>query len=267
MRFLALVMTGFVLWARMGASSALAEPQVRIEYAAAPDDDPKLTHARDVIMQSRALEELQQFLRPLRLPTDFTLRADACGAERREYDPRTRTATICYEMVARIFDVAEAQTDAGDQDKHEAVVGTIVEALFHETAYALFDIYKVPIWGRIEDAADRFSALVMMQFGEDNARTTILGAARFFAWTARTWTGSDFASTASPEAQRFYNFLCIAYGGDPITFDNLATSNALPEYRAARCAREYQQVRKAFDLRLMPFVDPDLLVKARARTW
>jgi len=26
-------------------------------------------------------------------------------------------------------------------------------------------------------------------------------------------------------------------------------------------------VRKAFDLRLMPFIDPDLLVKARARTW
>ena len=71
----------------------------------------------------------------------------------------------------------------------------------------------------------------------------------------------------APEAQRFFNFLCIAYGGDPIAFDSLKTNGALPEYRSAQCAKEYQQVRKAFDLRLMPFIDADLLVKARARTW
>jgi hypothetical protein len=143
----------------------------------------------------------------------------------------------------------------------------MVEALFHETAYALFDLFDVPIWGRVDDAADRLTAFVMMQFGEDNARTTILGSALFFNWSARTWTGQDFALTEAPEAQRFYNFLCIAYGGDPIAFDSLKTNGALPEYRSAQCAKEYQQVRKAFDLRLMPFIDPDLLVKARARTW
>ena len=27
------------------------------------------------------------------------------------------------------------------------------------------------------------------------------------------------------------------------------------------------QIKKAFDLRIMPYVDPDLLVKARARHW
>ena len=37
--------------------------------------------------------------------------------------------------------------------------------------------------------------------------------------------------------------------------------------RAARCEGEYQQVRKAFNLRIMPFVDPDLLVRVRAMPW
>ena len=69
----------------------------------------------------------------------------------------------------------------------------------------------------------------MMQFGENAAQTTIFGTARFFDWSARTWTGSDFASAEAPEAQRFYNFLCIAYGGDPIAFYNLKTSGVLPE--------------------------------------
>ena len=268
MRRAALAAAVFALVGVLGAAPALAQPQVRIAYGDIPADaDPTISHARDVIVKSRALEELQRFLSPLRLPADLAIRADQCGAERRAYDARTKTATICYEMIADILKIAAAQTGATDQDRSSAVVGTIVEALFHETAYALFDLYHVPVWGRIEDAADRFSALVMMQFGEDAAQTTILGTARFFVWSARTWTGSDFSSVEAPEAQRFYNFLCIAYGGDPITFYNLKANGVLPDYRSGQCDREYQQVRKAFDLRLMPYIDPDLLVKARAQTW
>jgi hypothetical protein len=263
---LAAAIVGLTHW--LVVAAATAAPQVSIAYGDAPANDAALTHAHDILVKSQALEELGSFLSPLRLPTDLHIRSDACGgALRRPYDPTTKTVTICYEMIARILDVAKAQTSASDQDRNQAIVGTMVEALFHETAYALFDLFDVPIWGRIDDAADRLTAFVMMQFGEDNARTAILGSAMFFNWSARTWTGKDFASTEAPEAQRFYNFLCIAYGGDPIAFDSLKTNGALPEYRSARCAKEYQQVRKAFDLRLMPFIDADLLVKARARTW
>jgi hypothetical protein len=263
---LAAAIVGLTQWLILAA--ATAAPQVSIAYGDAPADDVALVHAHDVLVKSQALEELSSFLTPLRFPADLSIRSDACGgALRRPYDPTTKTVTICYEMIARILDVAKAQTSGSDQDRSQAVIGTVVEALFHETAYALFDLFDVPIWGRIDDAADRLTAFVMMQFGEDNARTTILGSAMFFDWSARTWTGKDFASTEAPEAQRFYNFLCIAYGGDPIAFNSLKTNGALPEYRSAQCAKEYQQVRNAFDLRLMPFIDADLLIKARARTW
>jgi len=257
---------GLTQW--LALAVATAAPQVSIAYGDAPASDAALVHAHDILVKSQALEELTSFLTPLRFPADLHIRSDACGgAARRPYNAATKTVTICYEMIARILDVAKAQTDASDQDRNRAMLGTIVEALFHETAYGLFDLFDVPIWGRLDDAADRLTAFVMMQFGEDNARTTILGSALFFNWSARTWTGKDFASIEAPEAQRFYNFLCIAYGGDPIAFDNLKTGGALPEYRSPQCAKEYQQVRKAFDLRLMPYIDADLLIKARARTW
>jgi len=263
---LAAAILGLTQW--LSPAAATAAPQVSIAYGDAPANDAALVHAHDILVKSQALEELDSFLTPLRLPADLHIRSDACGgASRHPYDPSTKTVTICYEMIARILEIAKAQTDASDADRNQAILGTIVEDLFHETAYALFDLFDIPIWGRIDDAADRLTAFVMMQFGEDNARTTILGSALFFNWSARSWTGKDFASTEAPEAQRFYNFLCIAYGGDPIAFANLKTNGALPEYRSAQCAKEYQQVRKAFDLRLMPFIDPDLLVKARARTW
>lgn len=250
----------------LAATAARADPQVAVEYGD-PGSDPAVVHAHDVLVNSKALEELQQFLTPLRLPANLNLRAEACGATRKAYDPQSKTATICYETIAKILEVVAAQTDASDADKKGAVIGAIVETMLHETAYALFDIYHVPIWGRIEDAADRFSAFVMTQFGEDVAQTTILGTSRFFLWSKRTWTGSSYASSESPEAQRFYNFLCVAYGADPITFDSLATGGALPEHRLVRCPGEFQQIRKAFDLRIMPYVDPDALVKARAQSW
>ena len=267
---LAAAMVGLTLCLTVGLipAAAMAAPHVNIAYGDAPAGDARLAHAHDILVNSQALEELSVFLSPLKLPVALNLRGDACGgALRRAYDPKTKTATICYEMIARILDVANAQTDASAVDRNQAILGTVVEALFHETAYALFDLFDVPIWGRIDDAADRLTAFVMTQFGEDNARTTILGTAIFFNWSARTWTGQDFASTEAPEAQRFYNFLCIAYGADPIAFENLKTGGALPDYRSGRCAKEYQQVRKAFDLRLMPYIDADLLIKARAHTW
>jgi hypothetical protein len=267
MRLATLVAVVLVLLSAIGATAQTQNGQIRIAYGDVPPGADAAAHARDVLAKSQALEELRRFLTPLRLPTNLNVRADSCGAARRAYDAGSKTVTICYEMIADILKIAAAQTDASEADRTGAIVGTIVEALFHETAFGLFDLYKVPVWGRIEDAADRLSALIMLQFGEDNARTTILGTARFFLWSARTWNGSDFSSIEAPEAQRFYNFLCIAYGGDPITFYNLKSSGVLPDYRINQCAYEYQQVRKAFDLRLMPAIDPDLLVKARAQTW
>ena len=259
-------------WASAGAlllimgAAVPARADFRVAYES-PGDDPALVAAHDVLVKSQALEELQTFLAPLRLPVNVNLHAAACGAERRDYEPRSHTATLCYEMAARILAVAAGHSDASEDDRRTAVIGTLVEALLHETSYALFDVYNVPVWGRIEDAADRLTALVMTQFGEDTARTTIFGVATFFQWSARTWSGAQFASKESPEAQRFYNFLCVAYGADPIAFDAIVQNGALPAYRSQQCGYEYQQIRKAFDLRMMPFVDPDKLVQARARQW
>jgi Putative metallopeptidase len=249
---------------------AAAENPVHIEYGDA-SGDPTIDHARDVLMNAKALEELRSFMSPLRWPASIAIRADQCGGEHRAYDPAARTATICFEYVAHILDVVAAQSGASDSDKQQAAVGAIVESLLHETAYAIFDVYKVPIWGRADDAADRLAALVMTQFGSDSARTTIYGTVRFFAWSARTWSGTDFADAQSPEAQRYFNFLCVAIGADPVEFAHVIDDGLMPPHRAARCLQlrqtEYEQIRKAFNLRIMPYVDPDGLIKSRAQEW
>jgi hypothetical protein len=219
----------------------------------------------ELLKKRQVLEELRTFLVPLRLPRKLTVQTDECGGMQRVYQ-RGGPVTICYELVDQIIKTAER---AKPEIRSTVIAGTFIQATLHETAYGIMDILQVPIWGRASDAADRLSALVMLQFGEDLADVAVRATAIFFDLSKKTWTGSDFAAIDSPEEQRFYNYLCIAYGGSPITFYYLVatsdnTAPILPKNRARRCKGEYEQVRKAFNLRIMPFVDPDKLIAIRA---
>jgi hypothetical protein len=248
------------------APTGLQNSQIEIAYV--PPANANYRPIHDRLKKLQVLEELKQFLVPLRLPRKLTVQVDQCGAAARPYKPGG-AATICYELVEQIERVA-AKADPDQQQT--VIVGTFVQAVFHEVAAAVLDILQVPVWGRREDAADRLAGFIMLQFGEEVARQTVIGTAIFFEASNKTWTGSQFADVNSPEPQRYFNFLCMAYGGAPKVFEGLAKAEGdakpiLPEDRANRCADEYAQVRKAFNLRIMPFVDPDLVIKVKASRW
>jgi hypothetical protein len=250
-------------------ASTATPTQVRISYEA--PSDAKYGPIYDGLKRRQVLERLQGFLVPLRLPAPLTITLAQCGAERKPYQSGG-PVTICYEMVQRIIEITSQRTK-DESEQTRIIDGTFVEAVLHEVALAVFDMLQVPVWGRVEDAADRVAALIMIKFSDQVALTTILGTARFFEYSNHVWTGVDFADEGSPEAQRFYNYLCIAYGGDPRTFQFLAPrlgpslTPRLSQHRVVRCEGEFRQVQHAFDLRIMPFVDPQLLVKVRASQW
>ena len=247
-------------------TAELQNPNVEIIYK-----EPRSAAFKPIaerVKQRRVLEQLRVFLAPLRLPRKLTVNVEECGAPMREYKPQG-PVVICYEVIDQIEKIA-AKADPAVRER--VLIGAFVQAAFHETAHAVFDILQVPVWGRANDAADRLAAFIMVHFGEDVAMQTILGTAAFFRLSGRTWTGSEFAEVNSPEAQRFFNYLCIALGGAPKSFDFLVNpkdkdEQLLPDRRAERCQAEYEQVRMAFNLRIMPHVDPDILVKVRAIQW
>jgi hypothetical protein len=256
-----------------GTPAPAAAAQVKVSYE--QPSNPKYAPMYEALKRRKVLERLQGFLTPLRLPRELTVRLAQCDAETMPYKSGG-PVTLCYEMVERINAITAQHTD--NANEHTLVVdGTFVQAVLFEVAHAVFDLLQVPVWGRADDAADRISALIMMQFGDEVAVTTMIGTAKFFEYSNRTWTGGDFAELGSPEAQRFYNYLCVAYGGDPITFSFLSARPGprggasglpqLPARRAERCAGEFAQVRHAFDLRIMPYVDPDLVIRVRASQW
>jgi len=254
----------FVLAAAVFALPAAAQqPRIKISYE--EPTNAQLRPVYDRLKQRAVLEELQAFLAPLRLPRELTVKTAQCGAPSVRFRPQG-AAVVCYEMVQAIEELAAKH--ATDADFRQAVIsGAFIETVLHETARALFDILEVPIWGREQDAADRLAALIMVQFGEDVAQVTILGTANLFMWSEKKWTGSDFSDVASPQAQRFFNYVCIAYAAAPLQFGDLVKKGILPKRRAERCEGEYEQIRKAFNLRIMPYVDPEALIRIRSTPW
>src|SRR5207247_9407585 len=114
------------------------------------------------VKQRRVLEQLRVFLAPLRLPRKLTVNVEECGAPMREYKPQG-PVVICYEVIDQIEKVA-AKADASVRER--VLIGAFVQAAFHETAHAVFDILQVPVWGRANDAADRLAAFIMVPLAE-----------------------------------------------------------------------------------------------------
>ena len=82
-----------------------------------------------------------------------------------------------------------------------------------------------------------------------------------------TWTEPDFASEQSPEAQRFFNYLCIAFGSDPASFKFLIDQNLLPV--AARSAAPASSTHCGLPSprTILPHVDQQLLKRVQSATW
>jgi hypothetical protein len=188
--------------------------------------------------------------------------------------------TYCYDLLA-YFEKIVAQYDVlrGFQ-KEDALVAAFAGVLLHETGHAIFDMLKIPLFGREEDAADAIASYVMLEVGKSSARRLLAGTAHVWrAWELDkqkrgTRRFEDYSDEHGTDAQRFYNALCIAHGSDQTggthVFKDL--SELLPQDadgsgRRGRCAREYQQAKYAFNRLIMPYVKEDELKKVRAKEW
>src|SRR6185436_2409765 len=109
------------------------------------------------------------------------------------------------------------------------------------------------------DAADLFSAYIMLKFGREEARRLILGSAYQYKGDLSSPTvmveQQKFADEHGTPAQRFFNLLCVAYGADPKLFADVVEKGFLPQDRAVGCEREHAQTSHAFDTLIGPHID------------
>jgi Putative metallopeptidase len=242
--------------------------QIRIAHE--KPSNPAHQDLYDLIRERRALERIKEFLSPLRLPRRLLLRIAGCdGAANAWYDRADTTITVCYEYIDEVRRHAPTETTAQGITPDDAVAGPFVEVFLHEVAHALFDMLRIPILGREEDAADQIAAYLLLQLGKDEARRVIGGIALMYFREAREQSTAmaAFASRHGLPAQRFYNVLCLTYGSDPGAFADIVEKRYLPQQRADGCVAEYKQVAEAFHRLIRPHLDPVLARRVKRRKW
>jgi putative metallopeptidase DUF4344 len=231
--------------------------------------NPKLQDVYERMKKRQLLEQLALFLSPLKLPTTLRLKTKQCNTINAFYDPSERSLNICYELILDGEESAPTTVTPEGITRQEAIIGNLVDTLLHEMGHGMFDMFKIPVLGKEEDAADQFSGFLMLQFGKDIARIGIKGAAFFYIVSANR-TGSKpppFYDVHGMNKQRIYNYFCLGYGAQPETFQDYVDNGFLPKERAANCRSEYERVQRAFSLTVLPNIDQEQMKKVQARQW
>jgi hypothetical protein len=241
--------------------------QVRYEY-----DDPSNAMQQglhDRLRAMRVLERLSEFLSPLRLPRTLTLRIKGCDGRINafywDYE-----VMVCYEYFDFLLKVAPDMPTPEGLTREDALAGMTADVFLHETGHAVFDMLEIPFLGREEDAADEFSAYIILQMAKEFSRRLILGVAYLGSAQAQQAMAhpvmlSQFADVHELPAQRYFNDLCMAYGQDPDLFADAIDYWHLPPTRAKNCSYEYRRFQFAFHELISPYVDAAMVQTVRAK--
>jgi hypothetical protein len=240
--------------------------RVVVEYVAPAQPGHKALY--DVLKQHQTLELVRDLLAPVRWPQTVRLELKGCdGVSNAWY--HDAAVTVCYEYVEEIWKSANSAARPPAIGREDAFVGPLADVFLHEASHALFDMLRIPLLGREEDAADQLAAYHVLQLSKELQRKLVLGTAWAYASELKVRRPRDLhrrrlevsrhvtlADEHGTPAQRLYNLLCIAYGSDKKLFADIVETGLLPQDRAEICEDEYRQIEFAYRTLIAPHVDP-----------
>jgi hypothetical protein len=196
------------------------------------------------------------------------LRTRSCGGRGGAWY-REGVITVCYEYLQTAHDNAVSDKRPVWVSERGATQGAIADVFLHEGAHALFEMFRTPLMGREEDAADMLATFAILNLYGEAAPDMIRGVAYSYLVDAQARTFSDLATLEaralpsrlyggphSTPLQRMYSVVCHAAGFQPETYRDLVAMSELPNWRASGCVEEYGQIAHAFRTLLAPHLDP-----------
>lgn len=242
----------------------------QFDYEYVEPKNPAHRPIYDALKEIRLLENLQEFLAPLRLPIRIKLKVRGCDGivNATFWDDAIQ---VCYEYLEYVMKQAPKAEKMGLTPR-DALIGPTVDVFLHEAGHAALEVLEIPFFGREEDAADYFASYLLLRFSKEDARRLILGASFMTGKEAAEEQGKApelrlLADTHGLPAQRFYSRLCMAYGFDKELFGDVVTSGYLPQNRAKNCRYEYQTNEYAFKSLVEPYIDQELARQVRSKRW
>jgi hypothetical protein len=194
---------------------------------------------KDEKLLEKAADRLNQ---SLILPHDITLITKDCNGEVNAfYDPNEQSVSVCYELMEHFYKVFRSAGNSED-DAYNKMFDAVRFVFLHEIGHALIDIYKLPVTGNEEDAADRCSSYINLEeLGDDGVKAVFAAADAFNIESKMAGGSRNMADEHLLQEQRFYNSLCMIYGSNTTKYSNIVTDGYLPKERAVRCPSEYQR--------------------------
>ena len=268
---LALAITWTVLVPEIVTTAQAAPaPASRVSVSYVPPKEPAHQPIYEQLQELRFLENLQEFLSPVRLPRMLLVKVEGCDDDADAWYENYEII-VCYEYIDQLWKTMPAETTAAGVAPVDALVGPLFDTCLHEFAHAIFDMLQVPVLGREEAAADQVSAYIMLHLGKAEARRLIGGVAYAYKTEVDAATGpltmTQFADVHGAPAQRYYDVLCIAYGADAQLFGDFVEKGYLPKERAEDCKDEYRQVAYAYEQLIGPHIDTGLAKEVFDKSW
>ena len=129
------------------------------------------------------------------------------------------------------------------------VEANVLATLYHEIGHALIDKMELPVFAREEDAADTFAVIVtdFLLSPEKAELVTWASADQYLQLNHSSKNyDPDYSDVHSHDLVRFYNTICLYYGGDVELRDDFAEENGLPEDRAETCESERELAERSW---------------------
>jgi|CXWL01.1.fsa_nt_gi hypothetical protein len=215
--------------------------------------------AREADIFPTMVDELNQ---TIALPKDLPIFFAQCDAVNAFYSRQDTRIIVCYELLAYFTQKFGSVYEKPDEAQ-AAVINATIFVLQHELGHALVDLLQLPITGKEEDAVDDLATLVLLHDWEGGDELALDGADAFYMMGEDEEQAAAQAAAEDIEAmpyygehslgkQRFYEVVCIVYGSDPEAYASLVPEQ-LPEARAVRCPREYEQKANSWDTLLADY--------------
>lgn len=236
-----------------GASSRDDRGDFTVEHVAFTN--PRYEEIDRQLKTDKTLEKAaDQLNRSLKLPRDIVLRTKDCGEVNAFYDSNDSSVTVCYELMEHFYKLFRSAGDS-DEKAYESMFDAVKFVFLHEIGHALIDVYKLPITGNEEDAADRLSSFInLTRLGDEGVRSVLAASDAFVIESKNVIAGEqNLADEHLLQEQRSYNSLCMIYGSDPAKYAFIVEKKYLPKERAVRCAGEYERVTGSWSELLAPW--------------
>ena len=155
-------------------------------------------------------------------------------------------------MIMSVLLANQAMAQDEDAETRVYVEDNVLAIFYHELGHALIDIMGVQIYGQEEDAADVLSILLIDNLHQPDvadqiATSTALGFMADVLERKEEGGVLPFWGVHGVSEQRYFNLVCLHYGGNVETRETFATDLNLPEERIAYCEDEREQADDAWN--------------------